>query len=169
MLLSGAWVDHEAGLQSGLVNRVVPPDRLLSAAETLAFTMMSRNPLAIRLAKAAIRRGSELPLNEGLQSKPFHSTPAGAGPDHATPPRQSLQAPETFVNTANFLTIPATIVPDQEIVVFGDHRQTYQDTTTRVRGLPLHSPSWESHRAMPWRCSTPTRRAISRPISPPHC
>ena len=67
MLLSGAWIDHESGLQCGLVNRVVPPDRLLSAAETLAFTMMSRNPLAIRLAKAAIRRGSELPLNEGLQ------------------------------------------------------------------------------------------------------
>jgi enoyl-CoA hydratase/carnithine racemase len=67
MLLSGAWIDHESGLQYGLVNRVVPPDRLLSAAETLAFTMMSRNPLAVRLAKAAIRHGSELPLNEGLQ------------------------------------------------------------------------------------------------------
>jgi enoyl-CoA hydratase/carnithine racemase len=67
MLLSGAWVDHETGLHCGLVNRVVPPDRLLSVAETLAFTMMSRNPLAIRLTKAAIRRGSELPLNEGLQ------------------------------------------------------------------------------------------------------
>jgi enoyl-CoA hydratase/carnithine racemase len=67
MLLSGAWVDHESGLQWGLVNRVVPPDRLLSAAETLAFTMMSRNPLAIRLAKEAIRRGAELPLSEGLQ------------------------------------------------------------------------------------------------------
>jgi enoyl-CoA hydratase/carnithine racemase len=53
MLLSGAWIDHESGL--------------LSAAETLAFTMMSRNPLAVRLAKAAIRHGSELPLNEGLQ------------------------------------------------------------------------------------------------------
>jgi enoyl-CoA hydratase/carnithine racemase len=67
MLLSGAWVGHETSLRHGLVNRVVPPDRLLSAAETLAFTMMSRNPLAIRLAKAAIRRGSSLPLNEGLQ------------------------------------------------------------------------------------------------------
>jgi enoyl-CoA hydratase/carnithine racemase len=67
MLLSGAWIDHERGLHWGLVNRVVAPDRLLSTAETLAFTMMSRNPLAIRLAKAAIRRGTEFPLNEGLQ------------------------------------------------------------------------------------------------------
>jgi acyl-CoA synthetase (AMP-forming)/AMP-acid ligase II len=39
------------------------------------------------------------------------------------------------VNTATFLTIPASIVPDQEIMVFGDRRQTYQDTTTRVQRL----------------------------------
>lgn len=67
MLLTGAWVDHQEALRSGLVGRVVPGDRLVSTAETLAFTMMSRNPLAIRLAKTAIRRGMELPLNEGLQ------------------------------------------------------------------------------------------------------
>jgi acyl-CoA synthetase (AMP-forming)/AMP-acid ligase II len=39
------------------------------------------------------------------------------------------------VNTANFLTIPATIVPDQEIMVFEDRRQTYQETNTRVHRL----------------------------------
>jgi hypothetical protein len=39
------------------------------------------------------------------------------------------------VNTANFLTIPTTIVPEQEIMVFGDCRQTYQDTMTRVVGI----------------------------------
>jgi acyl-CoA synthetase (AMP-forming)/AMP-acid ligase II len=39
------------------------------------------------------------------------------------------------VNTANFLTIPATIIPDQEIVVFGDRRQTYRETTIRVQRL----------------------------------
>jgi enoyl-CoA hydratase/carnithine racemase len=67
MLLTGAWVDHQEALRGGLVSRVVSADRLVSTAETLAFTMMSRNPLAIRLAKTAIRRGTELPLNEGLQ------------------------------------------------------------------------------------------------------
>ena len=39
------------------------------------------------------------------------------------------------MNTANFLTIPATIIPDQELVVFGDRRQTYQETTIRVQRL----------------------------------
>ena len=39
------------------------------------------------------------------------------------------------MNTANFLTIPATIVPEQELVVFGNHRQTYEDTRRRVQRL----------------------------------
>jgi acyl-CoA synthetase (AMP-forming)/AMP-acid ligase II len=39
------------------------------------------------------------------------------------------------VNTANFLTIPATIVPAQEVVAFEGCRQTYQETTTRVQRL----------------------------------
>jgi acyl-CoA synthetase (AMP-forming)/AMP-acid ligase II len=39
------------------------------------------------------------------------------------------------LNTTNFLTIPATILPDQEIMVFEDRRQTYRDTITRVQRL----------------------------------
>jgi acyl-CoA synthetase (AMP-forming)/AMP-acid ligase II len=39
------------------------------------------------------------------------------------------------VNTANFLTIPASIVPDHELVVFDGRRQTYQETAVRVRRL----------------------------------
>ena len=39
------------------------------------------------------------------------------------------------MNTANFLTIPTTIVPEQEIMVFGDCRRTYQDALTRVQRL----------------------------------
>ena len=39
------------------------------------------------------------------------------------------------MNTVHFLTIPASIVPDQEIMVFGNRRQTYHDTTARVQRL----------------------------------
>jgi len=39
------------------------------------------------------------------------------------------------VNTANFLSIPASIVPDQEIVVCGDTRFTYAACLDRVRRL----------------------------------
>jgi acyl-CoA synthetase (AMP-forming)/AMP-acid ligase II len=39
------------------------------------------------------------------------------------------------VNTVNFLSIPASIAPDQDAMVFGDHRQPYQDTLVRVQRL----------------------------------
>jgi len=39
------------------------------------------------------------------------------------------------VNTIHFLTIPGAIVPDQEIMVFDDCRQTYQETIQRVNRL----------------------------------
>jgi len=69
MLLSGVWVDDLTALRWGLVNRVVPSDRLLATAESLAFTLMSRNPLALRMTKAAIHRGMESSLNDGLQTE----------------------------------------------------------------------------------------------------
>ena len=39
------------------------------------------------------------------------------------------------MNTASFLSIPASMFPDQEILVFGDHRFTYSQMQARVRRL----------------------------------
>ncbi len=39
------------------------------------------------------------------------------------------------MNTANFLSIPASMFGDQEILVYGDHRATYGETLSRVRRL----------------------------------
>jgi long-chain acyl-CoA synthetase len=40
-----------------------------------------------------------------------------------------------FVNTVNFVTIPASILPDQEIMVFGEHRLTYAQLDDLVARL----------------------------------
>ena len=39
------------------------------------------------------------------------------------------------MNTANFLSIPATMFADQEIIVFAGKRFTYGETLDRVRRL----------------------------------
>ncbi|HYR80057.1 MAG TPA: AMP-binding protein [Candidatus Dormibacteraeota bacterium] len=39
------------------------------------------------------------------------------------------------MNTVNFVTIPSSIVPDQEILVFGDERMNYSDLNDRVARL----------------------------------
>jgi enoyl-CoA hydratase len=50
----------------GLVNKVVPADQLMSAAEEMAKKIASRSPVAIRAAIEAINSGSDMPLDEGL-------------------------------------------------------------------------------------------------------
>jgi enoyl-CoA hydratase len=55
----------EAG-RLGLVNRVVPAGQALAAAMDLALAIVKNGPIACRFALEAIRRGSEMPLSEGL-------------------------------------------------------------------------------------------------------
>lgn len=50
----------------GLVNRVVPVGQALAAATDLALAIAKNGPIACRYALEAIRRGSEMPLAEGL-------------------------------------------------------------------------------------------------------
>jgi enoyl-CoA hydratase/carnithine racemase len=56
MLLTGAPIDAATALGWGLVNRVVPDDRLRAAAEELAAGILQAAPEAIRLQKELIVR-----------------------------------------------------------------------------------------------------------------
>lgn len=64
--LTGDQLGADEALQAGLVNEVVPADRLQAAARQLARKLCSRGPLALRAAKRAMIEGAELPLDEGL-------------------------------------------------------------------------------------------------------
>jgi enoyl-CoA hydratase len=67
MILTGEPLSAEEGLQAGLVNRVVPVERYLDEARTLAKTIAERPPLAVRMARQAVRHGLETSLREGLE------------------------------------------------------------------------------------------------------
>lgn len=67
MLLTNRWLSAEEAFQFGLVNRVVPKDKLLETAEEMAKKIASYNPMAVRNAKKAVVRGLDLPLTEGLE------------------------------------------------------------------------------------------------------
>ena len=64
--LTGDQMGAETALQLGLINQVVPADRLQAAARQFAAKLCSRGPLAIRAAKRAMSEGLELSLDEGL-------------------------------------------------------------------------------------------------------
>src|SRR5579872_4033758 len=65
LICTGDRVPATEAERIGLVNKVVPPDQLLPAAEEMARKIMSRGPLAIRAAIEAVVHGSEMTLEEG--------------------------------------------------------------------------------------------------------
>jgi len=66
MIYTGDPVDAATAERIGLVNRVVPADRLLDEAKALARRILEKGPAAIALAKACLRAAQEMPLSAGL-------------------------------------------------------------------------------------------------------
>ena len=66
LLLTGEPVDAAEAFRIGLVNRVVPRERLLEECRALAKKIMAAGPVATRLTLEAVRRGVQLSLGEGL-------------------------------------------------------------------------------------------------------
>jgi enoyl-CoA hydratase len=66
MLLTDEWIDGEEAFQIGLVNQVVPEDKLLDRADAMARKIAARDPAAVRCAKQAVVRGLDVRLSEGL-------------------------------------------------------------------------------------------------------
>jgi enoyl-CoA hydratase len=65
LILTGDRIDAAEAERIGLVNKVVPPDQLMTAAEEMARTIAKRGPLAVSAAIEAVMSGSEMPFEEG--------------------------------------------------------------------------------------------------------
>ncbi len=66
MVLTGEPISAARAYEIGLLNRVVPPDKLWETARELAEMLASRAPLAVRYGKRAVHEGLKMPLEEGL-------------------------------------------------------------------------------------------------------
>jgi enoyl-CoA hydratase len=65
MILTGEPVTAQRAYEMGLVNMVVPPEKLMETARELALKIASRAPLAVRYAMEAVHRGLETGFVEG--------------------------------------------------------------------------------------------------------
>ena len=66
LVFTGDSIDASTAERIGLVNRVVPHDRLMHEARALASKILAKGPAAIALAKACLRAAQEMPLSAGL-------------------------------------------------------------------------------------------------------
>jgi enoyl-CoA hydratase len=66
MVLNNRTLSAEEALRFGLVNRVVPVERYLQEALTLATEIAARAPLAVRVGKEMVNRALETHLSDGI-------------------------------------------------------------------------------------------------------
>ena len=69
LVLTGRMIDASEAYAAGLVTSVVPTADVVSAALTLADTVASMPPLAVRAAKRSVLAAAELPLSAGLRAE----------------------------------------------------------------------------------------------------
>lgn len=72
LLLTGAMIDAQEAWRVGLVNRVLPADRLLAETETVLRTILAQGPQAVACVLEAVDAGSEMDRDEALLLEANH-------------------------------------------------------------------------------------------------
>jgi len=66
LIFSARMLSAQEALSWGIVNKVVAAPELLAETRKVAETLLTKGPLAIRLAKQAINEGADLDIQSGL-------------------------------------------------------------------------------------------------------
>ncbi len=72
LLLTGDRIDAAEALRIGLVNKVVPADKLIGECEQLMQRILVNGPVAVALCIEAVDRGSGMSLDEALALEASH-------------------------------------------------------------------------------------------------
>lgn len=67
MILTGDMIDAATALNIGLINHVFAADKLQEKTMELARQIASKSPIALQMAKEAVKTASKLNLDEGLK------------------------------------------------------------------------------------------------------
>ena len=67
LMCSAEMIDGNEAFRIGLADRVVPAEELMTTVENLAKTILSKAPIAVKMAKASINNGVNLDLRSGCQ------------------------------------------------------------------------------------------------------
>ncbi|MCA1815890.1 MAG: enoyl-CoA hydratase/isomerase family protein [Acidobacteria bacterium] len=67
LILTGGMIDAQTAERIGLVNRVVPHEQLSDETLKLAAEIAEKSPVALRMAKEAVKTAARATLDEGLR------------------------------------------------------------------------------------------------------
>lgn len=81
MVLTGEPISSADAWRTGLVNRVVPAERLVDEALALAGRIARQSPVAVRATLRAVNRGINLPIDEALHVEAAQFMIAAASAD----------------------------------------------------------------------------------------
>src|ERR1043165_3157617 len=81
MILTGEIIDAQTAFAIGLVNHVVPPDQLETRTMEIANLIAEKSPIALRLAKEAVKLASRSNLDEGFRREGDLFAPGFSGED----------------------------------------------------------------------------------------
>lgn len=70
MLFTGEYIDATEAYRLGFLNKIVPPDQVLSESLALARKIAANAPISVRRVKAMALRGLELPVAAALRQDP---------------------------------------------------------------------------------------------------
>lgn len=83
LLFTGRSIDAETAERWGLVNRVVPHDRLMAEAMDVAGQIAAQAPHALRMAKTLLRQGRDVTFDQMLEMTAAMQALAHLTDDHA--------------------------------------------------------------------------------------
>ena len=82
MVITGEIVDAYEAEKIGLVNKVVPHERLMEEAVDMANRIKQKSPIIVRLAKAACKDGYGTDMNTAVLMESLYQTVAFTTQDH---------------------------------------------------------------------------------------
>ncbi|MDX2440284.1 MAG: enoyl-CoA hydratase-related protein [Desulfobacterales bacterium] len=69
MMLTGELIDGKDALALGLINRLVPPEKVMEECERMARIIIQNAPLAVSAIKKAVMTNTGLTLEQGLKNE----------------------------------------------------------------------------------------------------
>ncbi|CAA2109144.1 enoyl-CoA hydratase/isomerase family protein [Variovorax paradoxus] len=90
-MLTGRPMDAQAALQCGLVNHVVPPERLMEKAREIALQIAGNGPLAVQAVKQTATEANGVPLDVGYRLEDRAKKAVFASADAREGPRAFME------------------------------------------------------------------------------